>query len=142
LWAIGNDLPCVTNFPSKVVRPDSTQSYSSDSASDTSNNTDYFDTWSENDSGYDSDPFIALLLLTFYQGILNHWTLIRRIIIRRMIFKGLIICVLGCFGYLPSWWDINSFYSFYSSLSFWWDSVSIILNLTQLNTLIKWWIEH
>lgn len=139
MWAIGNDLPGVTNFPSKVVRPDSTQSYSSDSASDTSNNTDYFDTWSENDSGYDSDPFAALFLLTLIQGLLNHWTLIRIIIIRRIIFKGLIVGALACFGYLPSWWDINSFYS---SLSFWWDSVSIILNLTQLNTLIKWWIEH
>jgi len=66
LWSIGNDLPCATSFPTRVVRPDSTQSYSSDSASDTSsaNNTDYFDTWSEKDSGYDSDPFFALFLLT------------------------------------------------------------------------------
>ena len=58
LWAIGNDLPNISN--TRIVRPYSTQSYSD---SDTSNNnTDYFDTWSENDSGYDSDPFIALFL--------------------------------------------------------------------------------
>lgn len=103
----------------KVNIPDSTQSYNNDNSSDS--DSDYYDAWEDDDSGYGSDPFIALFLLTLIQGFMNHRALIRRIIIRRIIFKTLILLILGYFGYLPSWWDINSFYS---SLSFWWDSIS------------------
>lgn len=133
MWAIGIDLPTIS--PTGVVRPDSTQSYFD---SDTSSNSDstYDTPWEDRDSGYDSDPFFALFLLTLIQGILNHWALIRRIIIRRVVFKGLVLGMLACFGYLPSWWDTILL----EDLPFWWDAIN--LNLSQLINLIKWWLEH
>jgi len=76
--------------------PNSTQSYT-----DTSSDSDsgYYDTWEDDDSGYGSeDPFFALLLVTLYSLSMRHKYYLLNII-KRVIFKSIILTVSGLFGY-------------------------------------------